>query len=115
MDRPNCTACNQRLCAVNYTRVGVTHYRSRCDACIKKGRKSRTPEPRWKSTGYKKKNICDRCGFRAKYAMQLMVFHVDGNLNNSNLRNLKTVCQNCAVEIRKSDLTWKPGDLEPDH
>jgi len=115
MDRPNCTACNQRLCAVNYTRVGVTHYRSRCDACIKKGRKSRTPEPRWKSTGYKKKNICDRCGFRAKYAMQLMVFHVDGNLNNSNLRNLKTVCQNCAIEIRKSDLTWKPGDLEPDH
>jgi hypothetical protein len=47
--------------------------------------------------------------------MQLMVFHVDGNLNNSNLRNLKTVCQNCAIEIRKSDLTWKPGDLEPDH
>ena len=43
-----------------------------------------------------------------------MVYHVDSNLNNSSLRNLKTVCQNCAVEIKKLDLTWRPGDLEPD-
>jgi hypothetical protein len=114
MNRPNCTACNQRLCAINYTRDGITHYRSRCDACIKKGRRIRAPEPRWASTGYKKKPTCDRCGFRAKYSMQLMVYHVDSNLNNSSLRNLKTVCQNCAVEIKKLDLTWRPGDLEPD-
>jgi hypothetical protein len=114
MNRPNCTACNQRLCAVNYIRAGITHYRSRCDYCVKKGRRSKLPEPRWKSTGYKKKPTCDRCGFRAKYAMQLMVYHVDSNLNNSSLRNLKTVCQNCAIEIKKLDLTWKPGDLEPD-
>jgi hypothetical protein len=42
------------------------------------------------------------------------VYHVDGDLNNSSLRNLKTICQNCAVEIKKSDQTWRPGDLEPD-
>jgi hypothetical protein len=24
------------------------------------------------------------------------------------------VCLNCTVEIPKQDLTWRPGDLEPD-
>jgi hypothetical protein len=43
-----------------------------------------------------------------------LVYHVDGNLNNSNLRNLKTVCLNCVVDINKADLPWKPGDLTPD-
>lgn len=114
MDRPTCRACNQRLCAVNYVNSGVTHYRSRCEYCIRRGRGIKPPEPRWKTSGYKKKNTCDRCGFRGKYTAQLMVFHVDGNLNNSSLRNLKTICQNCAVEIKKSDVTWVPGDLEPD-
>jgi hypothetical protein len=114
MTRPKCPACNQRLCAVNYLREGITHYRSRCDLCIKKGRREKLPEPRWKLSEYKKKPTCDRCGFRARYSAQLLVYHVDANLNNSSLRNLKTICQNCAVEIAKSDLPWKPGDLEPD-
>jgi hypothetical protein len=42
------------------------------------------------------------------------VYHVDGDLNNSSLRNLKTICQNCAVEVKKSDQRWAQGDLEPD-
>jgi len=115
MHRPKCTACNQRLCAVNYIRDGNTHYRSRCDSCIKKSRRIKPPKARWLQAGYKKKPSCDLCGFWAKYAIQLMVFHMDGNLNNSSLRNLKTVCQNCAVEIKKSDSIWQPGDLELDH
>jgi len=69
---------------------------------------------RWQLDGYKKKASCDRCGFRAKYSAQLIVVHIDGNLNNSNLSNLKTICQNCAIEVKKSDQTWRPGDLEPD-
>jgi hypothetical protein len=114
MERPLCTACTQRFCAVNYTKDGITHYRSKCEYCIKKNRKIKPPEPRWKLAGYKKKTTCDRCGFRSKYAAQLLVFHIDGNLKNTNLRNLKTVCQNCVVEIKRSDLPWKPGDLEED-
>lgn len=114
MNRPICQACSQRLCAVNYVKDGVTHFRSRCENCIKRRRGIKPPEPRWKRSGYKKKNTCDRCGFRSRYAAQLLVFHVDGNLNNSTMRNLKTVCQNCAVEIKKLDITWQPGDLEPD-
>ena len=48
-------------------------------------------KPRWETAGYKKKPTCDRCGFRAKQsALQLMVYHADGDLNNCELRNLKT-------------------------
>jgi hypothetical protein len=43
-----------------------------------------------------------------------LVLHVDGNLNNADVRNLKTVCLNCVEEIKRSDLPWKKGDLEPD-
>ena len=114
MERPLCPACSQRFCAVNYHKDGVTHYRSRCEYCVKRNRKIKPPVPRWSAAGYKKKAVCDRCGFRAKYAAQLLVYHADGNLNNSNLRNLKTVCLNCVVEVKKADVPWRPGDLEPD-
>jgi hypothetical protein len=114
MERPICKACNQRFCAVNYNKDGITHYRSRCEYCLKKGRKIKSPEPRWKTSGYKKKTTCDRCGFRSKFAAQLLVYHIDGNMNNTALRNLKTVCQNCVVDINKSDLPWRLGDLEED-
>jgi len=114
MERPKCLGCSQRLCAINYHREGVTHYRTRCDTCIKLRKKIKRPAPKWAATGYKKKATCDQCGFRAKYSAQLLVYHVDGNMNNSAIRNLKTVCQNCVEEIKRSDLPWKPGDLTPD-
>jgi hypothetical protein len=44
----------------------------------------------------------------------LLVYHADSNLHNTNATNLKTVCLNCTVEIKKSDLPWQPGDLTPD-
>jgi hypothetical protein len=42
------------------------------------------------------------------------VYHMDGNLNNSELRNLKSVCLNCGIEVTRSDLPWRRGDLEED-
>jgi len=114
MKRPICPACQQRVRAVNYHKDGVPHYRSRCEVCIKKNKKIKPPVPRWQTAGYKKKPTCDRCGFRARYSAQLQVFHVDGNLHNTDIRNLKTVCLNCAEEIKRSDLNWNRGDLEPD-
>jgi len=80
MNRPICTACNQRLCAVNYYRNGTVYYRSRCGICAAKNRKAKPPVPRWQTTGYKKKPTCERCGFRARYSAQLLVYHVDANL-----------------------------------
>lgn len=114
MKRPVCPACNQRLCAVNRYRGDKIYYRSRCDPCIRKQRRIKPAVPRWESAGYKKKTVCDRCGFRAKYSAQLLVYHADTNLNNCKAANLKTVCLNCVVDIKKSDVVWKPGDLESD-
>ena len=112
--RPICLSCNQRPRAIAYYRNGIVQYRRLCEYCIKKGRKEKPPVPRWQTAGYKKKNQCDRCGFRSKYSAQLLVYHIDGNLHNTLLRNLKTVCLNCAAAIKREDVTWSPGDLEPD-
>lgn len=112
--RPICPACNQRPCAINYYNNGVAHYRSRCETCIRKNKGIKPREPRWKTAGYKKKPACDLCGFRAKYSAQLLVFHVDGNLNNCETKNLKTICKNCEIAVAKSDAIGRSGDLEPD-
>lgn len=112
--RPVCPACNQRPRAIAYHRNDKIYYRGRCSLCIRKKRKEKPQTPRWELNGYKKKTVCDRCGFRARWAAQLLVYHIDGNLNNSSVRNLKTICLNCVVDVKKADLPWKSGDLEPD-
>jgi hypothetical protein len=112
--RPICLACNQRPRAVAYRRNDQIQYRRLCEYCIKRKRKIKQPEPRWKTAGYKKKNVCDLCSFKAKYSAQLLVYHVDGNMNNNSTRNLKTICLNCVVDIKRNDLPWLPGELEPD-
>ena len=99
---------------MNYLRAGVTHYRSRCENCIRRERKLPRRRPRWQAAGYVKSKTCDRCGFRARYSAQLLVYHVDGRLDRVEVKNLKTICKNCEVEISRSDLAWSPGDLEPD-
>jgi hypothetical protein len=113
--RPICATCRARPRAVAYHKYERVYYRSQCDSCIRRGKKIKAPVPRWKQSGYKKKNTCDRCGFKARHPAQLMVYHVDGDCNNSDLRNLKTVCLNCTVEITRLDLPWRSGDLEPDY
>ena len=114
MIRPMCPKCNQNPRAVAYHKYGRIYYRSKCGPCLKKDKNVKKPKTRWAISGYKKKLTCDYCGFKAKYASQTVVYHVDGNLHNSDLRNLKTICLNCVEVIRKSDLPWRVGDLEPD-
>lgn len=114
MLRPLCQACNQKPAAINYYRDGEPHYRVRCDSCTRKKRGLKRRQPRWESAGYRKKMVCDRCGFRAMYASQTVVYHVDGDLTNVAVKNLKTICKNCVEAVIKSDLPWRPGDLAPD-
>lgn len=114
MKRPLCIVCNRNLAAVNYIKEDVPHYRTRCDSCIRKKRKRKPAEPRWQTKGYTKKMICDRCSFRAKSKAQILVYHLDGNLNNNELSNLKSVCLNCSVEVVRLDLPWMVGDLAED-
>ena len=112
--RPLCKSCGKNPSAINGYHRDKIYYRSRCNSCIRKARKLKPSIPRWQSAGYKKKAVCDRCGFRAKHHSQLLVYHVNGNLNDCELRNLKTVCLNCAALLTRQDLPWQRGDLEPD-
>ena len=115
MNRPFCQACNQRFCAINYYRNGIPYYRKRCETCIKKNKKIKPPAPRWQSNGYKKKATCDLCGFRSILQSQITVFHIDGNLDNIQLSNLRSICLNCVEVVKKKEVTWKRGDLEVDY
>lgn len=54
------------------------------------------------------------CGFKSKYSSQITVFHIDGNLNNCELVNLRSVCLNCVEDVKRRLFTWRPGDLEAD-
>ena len=115
MERPLCTACNSTPAAVNYIKEGYHYYRKLCDACIRNGKKHKAVPPAWYRAGYRKQPVCDKCGWRAKYPeKQMAVFHIDGNLKNTNNFNLKTVCLNCRVELSLSKLPWKESPLTPD-
>ena len=114
LKRDLCPICRQNLVAVNYCRGGQTHYRNSCSACIRKGRKLKPVMPAWVLAGYKKRERCEMCGFKAKTAKQLFVWHVDGSLKNTNVLNLKTICANCQIEIAGTRLPWKPAPLVPD-
>ena len=113
--RPICKACNKNPSAVNYNRNGKTYYRSICDECGRKKNKLAPRKPNWQQSGYKKKATCDMCGFKSSFPSQTTVFHVDGNLENIGLSNLRTVCLNCVEVVKRKDVTWRRGDLEVDY
>ena len=110
--RPICNKCNKNFCAINYKKLGITHYRSICDECGRKRKKLSPFIPTWEKAGYIKKNICDLCGFKSLYSTQMTVYHIDGNLLNSEFINLRTICLNCVEVIKKKQPNWKRGDLQ---
>lgn len=113
--RPLCLICSVIPAAINYIKGDVYHYRRMCDSCIRKGKKLKPKPPAWFKAGYRKKSVCDKCGFRAKYPeKQIAVFHLDGNLHNTSFLNLKSVCLNCRIEIANSKLPWKESPITPD-
>ena len=115
MNRPICPICQHRPVAVNYVKEDKTHYRRICDGCARQGKKIKPVPPSWVKAGYRKKERCEVCNFKAKFpTKQLSVYYVDGNLKNNSLPNLKTVCLNCQIEVSNSKLPWKPSDLTPD-
>jgi len=111
MKRNLCKVCLERPVAINYHKLGKVFYRSTCDHC---GKKRNNGIPLWERHGYKKKTICDKCGFQSKYSEQFSVFYIDGNPSNVKYTNLKTVCANCFKLLYKLKPPWKQGDLVPD-
>lgn len=112
--RKLCPTCKQSPVAINCYKNNKTYYRSQCDKCIRAGKKLPTQKRKWSKAGYKKKKICDRCGFRAKYSSQISVYHINSDLNDVSFYNLRSICLNCAEEIYKSGSTWTSEDLLPD-
>ena len=109
--RPLCRSCGEKPCAINYRKGKKVYYRTQCDTCA---RGSKPRKPRWYQMGYRKKDYCEKCGFKSKHPEQFNVFHVDGNLDNCRPVNLKTVCANCQRVLHKEGVKWKQGDLVPD-
>ena len=109
--RPLCT-CGQRPAAINYYKDGKPYFRKLCEICLKGGKSSRPP--RWKTAGYFKKSVCDKCGHKSPYPEVFSVYHVDGDLNNCKFSNLKTVCANCQRTLHREGAKWKQGNLTPD-
>ena len=109
--RPLCS-CGLRPAAINYYKDNKPYYRKLCEVCLKGGKYSGIA--RWQRAGYLKKSTCDKCGFKSPYPEVFSVFHVDGDLNNCKLANLKTVCANCQRTLHRDGAKWKQGDLVPD-
>ena len=108
--RALCPICQKKPIAINCIQKGKTYYRKMCDACMRAGKKLIPRPASWIVSGYKKLNHCESCGFVAiQPYLQLNVFHVDGNLKNTNWTNLKTICLNCTPLVYKSKLPWKPS------
>lgn len=42
-----------------------------------------------------KKDVCEQCGFVPLDDCQLTVDHIDGDKNNNEISNFKTLCHNC--------------------
>lgn len=115
MLRPLCKVCGKNPRAPAYYRNSKRYYRSRCTFCISKDKKIKPPEPKWRLKGYHKKPTCDLCGFKSIYSSQITVYHIDGDLNNCDLINLRSICLCCVEVVKRRYFTWRPGTIEPDH
>lgn len=114
-NRPLCKQCNDKPRAYAYTRNDKTYWRRLCDSCIRRKNNLKTNmSARWIKAGYKKKKKCELCGFKSQNPIQMNVYHVDGNRNNNNFLNLKTICANCQRLKSTENLGWIIGDLEVD-
>lgn len=45
----------------------------------------------------------------------MVVYYIDGNLENNHYANLRTVCLNCIEVVKRKEVTWRRGDLEVDY
>ena len=100
MTEKMCTVCNKHSVAVNYTRKGKTYYRKICYYCIKDRKQNKNQTSQLlKKSGYKKKTVCDRCGFKSKTPAQIKIHFRDQNPYNVSLSNIRSYCINCTIEI----------------
>ena len=90
-NRPLCQQCNLSLAKQNGTsKYGFTKWHKYCASCAKANYN--------KKNGYllHKKSKCEKCGFVPEDKCQLDLIYKDGNSNNTEKQNIKTLCANCS-------------------
>jgi len=113
--RPLCTQCKSKPRSYGYKKGTKIYWRKLCDTCNRKKKKLKVGGvTALQRSGYHKNSKCELCGFKAQDQLQLDVLFIDGNKNNVNATNLKTVCANCQRLASVKHLRWKVGDLEVD-
>ena len=75
-----------------YKKSGKMMYR--CKARWRRFEKKRYKEKKFPYIKYKK-DRCESCRFIPVHTCQLDVDHIDGNRDNNNPSNLRTLCANC--------------------
>ena len=79
VQRPLCAVCG----VYPTDKSGAGKWHIKCQSCRKR------PHTRHK------KDACEVCGFVAEHRIQLDVDHRDGDRNNNDPSNLRTLCANC--------------------
>lgn len=83
-----------------------------CSECKRESRSVRLGRYREQKLAHKK-TACEHCGFVALHPCQLDVDHIDGNRDNNNPSNYRTLCANChrLKTYASKDHVW--SDAEP--
>lgn len=100
--RPLCVDCNKCLAEKSgkIKSDGTRSYCKRCRGCRSEANTGQR-HPFKTHKKYKRpylihrKDYCEECGFKAWHSCQLDVDHIDGNHDNNDISNLKTLCANC--------------------
>jgi len=88
--RPFCKQCKISLAKPNgRSKHGFQKWHKYCSSCAKAAYNSKF--------GYllNKKNKCEKCGFIPEDKCQLDLVYKDGDKNNKDKNNIRTLCANC--------------------
>lgn len=112
--RPLCQKCKVVYCAVNYKKNNKTYYRKLCEKCYRAKREKDYTAPQWRRQSLKKKNCCERCGFTSEVSAIFTMYFRDGNLRNTAVNNIHTVCANCQIWLTAKGKLWENAVLISD-
>ena len=45
----------------------------------------------------------------------MTVYHIDGQPQNVDFKNLRTICLNCIEVVKRKEVVWVRGDLTVDY